>query len=126
PASRLLVNFNQTYARSTTVARKNSSIVSSRDWCEHCRLQVIGRRKSSRFNFGLLRILPVIIALDDVSVGVHQSHHWVGQSAQDAKLRSRESGPEAAYQHLSGTAIVSACNKSSDHDRVTATNKASG
>src|SRR5438874_8853667 len=29
-----LVNFNQTYPRPTTVARKNSGIVSGRDWCK--------------------------------------------------------------------------------------------
>src|SRR6266436_9663524 len=76
-----LVNFSQLYPHSTTVARKNNSIVSNRDCCEDCRLQVIRRLKTGILDFGLLRILPVIIGLEDISVAVHQSHHRVDQSA---------------------------------------------
>src|SRR5207244_3346483 len=73
-----LVNFNQTYPRSTTVARKNSGIVSGRDCCDDCRLLIIGWGLARGTDRSLLRVFPVIIGLDDISVLVYQSHDRVG------------------------------------------------
>src|SRR6476660_9426669 len=55
-----LVNFDQTYPRSTTVARQNSGVASGSDCCKNRRLQIIRRRQSGCLNFHLLRVLPII------------------------------------------------------------------
>src|SRR6266446_5629484 len=76
-----LINFNQTNSGPTTVARKSSGIVSSRDSYNDGRFQVVRRRQASRLNGRLLRVFPIIIRVDDIAVAIAQANEWVCQRA---------------------------------------------
>src|SRR5205814_6197605 len=66
-----VINFNQTYSRSTIFPRKNSGISSRGDGHNHGRLKVIRRRKPCCLNSYLLRVFPIIVSFYDRAVLVH-------------------------------------------------------
>src|SRR5437588_4067016 len=107
-----LVNFNQTKSGPTTVARKNSGIVSWCDCYENGRFQVVRRRQACRLNSCLLSVFPISVAAHYITIFVLQRKFRICQNTGNAKLREGRSEP--THDDLSA-AVASAGDKAANH-----------
>ena len=72
------VGFDQSVAGGVAFAAQNRGSIASRSGDDDGGFAVIGRRFSSRLNFGSLTILPIIIRCDLLAVNVEDGKNRIG------------------------------------------------
>ena len=97
----------------------------TREHARDCRFAIITWRNPRCLNCRHLRILPIIVASDNIPVAVHQSQFGVSQDIWHIKWRLAQGWSQPANDYLR-TAVTSFGNEAGNHHVVISANKTSG